>query len=167
MSLYALTKHLHHACEAHPFGSRMSKGNVTPQEWADWLWAFSVLHFVVDPSLPRSFARGMALEMDLSVLPPATPSRAAFLFAAHLTEEDRTGAAYVLHGAHCSGGRVMAPILSKRGLPVAHTVYQDWDAVRKWLTSTRDNEDAAHVAASTFQCLLSVMDEIEDRSRPT
>ena len=40
MSLYEATKDLHHACEAHALGGRMSKGNVTPQEWADWLWAF-------------------------------------------------------------------------------------------------------------------------------
>jgi len=39
MSLYDATKDLHHACEAHALGGRMSKGNVTPQEWADWLAA--------------------------------------------------------------------------------------------------------------------------------
>lgn len=161
-TLYDATKDLHHACEAHPVGSRMSKGSVTTQEWADWLWGFRCLHSVVDLSLPQHMARDGLLAADLSVLPPARPSAAALTFAAGLVGQDVRGAAYVLHGAHRSGGRVMAPILTKRGLPCAHTSYRDQEVVKAWVVATRTT-DGVDLARATFGCLLSVMDEIQAR----
>lgn len=162
MNLYDATKDLHHACEAHPVGGRMSKGNVTPQEWADWLWAFKCLHSVVDAALPAHMARDGLLAADLSVLPPARPSAAALTFAASLVGRDVTGAAYVLHGAHRSGGRVMAPILTKRGLPCSHVTYLDPAATQEWVRQARE-ADGADLARDTFGCLLSVMDEVDAR----
>jgi heme oxygenase len=161
-SLYDATKDLHHACEAHPLGSRMSKGNVTPQEWADWLWAFQCLHSVIDLQLPEHMARGGLLTADLSVLPTARPSSAALLFASSLVGKDVTGAAYVLHGAHRSGGRVMAPVLAKRALPCAHIAYKDPDGAKDWIRGARES-DSVLMARETFQCLLSTMDEIMRR----
>ena len=158
-TLYDATKDLHHACEAHPVGGRMSKGNVTPQEWADWLWAFRCLHSVVDLQLPDHMSRDGLLSADLSVLPSANPSAAALTFASSLVGREVTGAAYVLHGAHRSGGRVMAPILSKRGFPCAHISYRDPDAVKAWVVGARES-DCVDMARATFECLLSVMDEI-------
>jgi hypothetical protein len=163
MSLYEATKDLHHACEAHPVGGRMSKGNVTTQEWADWLWAFRCLHSVVDAALPAHMARDGLLAADLSVLPTARPSKAALLLAASLVGRDVTGAAYVLHGAHRSGGRVMAPILTKRGLPCAHIAYRDPEATQDWVRRARDAAESIELARATFECLLSVMDEIHAR----
>lgn len=162
MSLYDLTRDLHHACEAHPLGQRMVGGSITPQEWADWLWAMRVLHQVVDHDLPESMERQALLSADLSVLPPARPSRAAMQFAWKLIGEDSTGAAYVLHGAHCSGGRVLAPKMAKRGLPTSHTSYRDPEVVKAWLGSVRGKAVYADQARATFQCLLDVMDEITD-----
>lgn len=164
MTLYEATKHLHHACEQHATGQRMAAGTCTPQEWADWLWAFRVLHLVVDSTLPAHMARDIALSADLSVLPRPNPSATALRFAASLVGEDVTGAAYVLHGAHRSGGRVMAPKMSKRGFPTAHICYRDPEAVRTWLDSIRGRVSATEQASATFGCLLEVMDEIEGRS---
>ena len=161
-SLYDATKDLHHACEAHPLGSRMSKGNVTPQEWADWLWAFKCLHSVVDLQLPDHMSRDALLGCDLSILPTARPSKVALAFAESLAGCDVTGAAYVLHGAHRSGGRVMAPILSKRGLPCAHITYRDQAAAKAWVVDAR-TKDCVDLARATFKCLLYVMDEIDAR----
>lgn len=139
----------------------MSKGNVSRQEWADWLWAFKTIHSVVDLDLPLPFSRDAPLAMDLSTLPTPRPTKAPMRFAADLVGKDTLGAAYVLHGAHCSGGRVMAPILAKRGLPSAHSVYADKDAVRKWLNTSRSAYDQQELARETFRCLLATMDEIE------
>lgn len=164
MTLYDATKDLHHTCEAHPVGGRMSKGNVSRQEWADWLWAFRCLHSVVDLQLPDHMSRDAVLTCDLSILPSARPSAAALTFAASLVGRDVTGAAYVLHGAHRSGGRVMAPILSKRGLPSAHITYRDPEAVQEWVRQARGAADSVDLARATFECLLSVMDEIGARS---
>jgi hypothetical protein len=165
MSLYETTKDLHHACEQHETGQRMANGLATPQEWADWLWAFRALHSVVDIALPCHMARNVALDADLDALPRANPSAAALTFAASLVGQDTTGAAYVLHGAHRSGGRVMAPKMAKRGFPTLHTCYRDPEAVKAWIDSVRGRDDAAPQARATFACLLAVMDEIAARRR--
>jgi hypothetical protein len=160
MTLYALTKDLHHACEAHPLGQAMVNGAVTPQQWADWLWAMRCLHSVVDAALPEPMARDALFAADLSVLPRPRVSRAALQFAAALAGQDTTGAAYVLHGAHHSGGRVLAPKMAKRGLPTAHTSYRDPDAAKAWIAAARDRLDMTDQARATFACLLQVMEEI-------
>lgn len=164
MTLFDATRHLHHACEEHPVGTRMSNGSCTPQEWADWLWAFRELHRAVDPALPAHMVREQVLTADLSVLPRANPSHAARCFALSLTDMEITGAAYVLHGAHRSGGRVMAPKMAKRGFPTLHTCYREPDAVKAWLDSVRSEVSAAKQASDTFNCLLEVMGEIEERA---
>lgn len=162
--LWEATGPLHHACEAHPVGGRMSKGNVTPQEWADWLWAFRCLHRAVDPCLPEHMSRELLLNADLSVLPEGRPSAAAVAFVKNLLGRDVTGAAYVLHGAHRSGGRVLAPTLVKRGLPCGHISYRHPDEVQDFVRQCRDRADAAPLAVQTFECLLAVMDEIMHRN---
>lgn len=164
MSLYDATKDLHHACEQHPVGARMASGEARAQEWADWLWAFRCLHSVIDASLPDHMARDTVLSADLSVLPRANPSPAALAFAASLTGADVSGAAYVLHGAHRSGGRVMAPKMAKRSLPTLHTVYRDPEAVKAWIDGVRNRGDMVEQARGTFGCLLAVMDEVGRRA---
>lgn len=163
MSLYELTRDLHHACEEHAVGQRFAKGNATRQEWADWLWAFRCLHLVVDPVLPLEMHRDAALASDLSLLPAARPSPVALSFAHSLVGQDPVGAAYVLHGAHRSGGRVMAPVMAKRGFPTQHIVYKDPEAVQAWVKWARAQTAAASQARDTFRCLLGVMGEIESR----
>lgn len=158
--LWEATSVMHHACEAHPVGGRMAKGIVTPQEWADWLWAFRCLHRVIDPALPSHMSRELLLSADLSVLPEPQESAAAMAFAETLKGQDTTGAAYVLHGAHRSGGRVLAPTLVKRGLPCGHISYRHPDEVQDFVRQCRDRADAAPQAVQTFECLLAVMDEI-------
>ncbi|MFU8776062.1 MAG: hypothetical protein ACNA7M_00135 [Roseovarius sp.] len=169
MTLFDATRDQHHACEQHPLGQRMASGNITRAEWAGWLMAFRVLHQVIDPALPAHMHRDGLLAADLSVLPPVPPSRAALRFALDLCSldagtgksgTDTTGAAYVLHGAHRSGGRVLAPTLVKRGLPCAHITYRDPEAVQAWVKHTRSRVDLALQARATFVCLLAVMDEI-------
>ena len=164
MSLYDATRDLHHACEAHAVGQRMQGGTVTPQEWADWLNAFRALHLVVDAALPAHMARDAALGADLAMLPRPHVSPAAQHFAARLARAETVeGAAYVLHGAHRSGGRVLAPKMAKRGLPTLHVTYADPDAVQAVVAGWRDRADLAEQARETFAALLRVMDEIEGR----
>lgn len=159
-TLHEATRDLHHACEQHPVGQRMVNGAITAQEWADWLWAFRALHIVVDTTLPWNMDRVVALTTDLSTLPPANPSAAALRFAASLVGQNPTGAAYVLHGAHRSGGRVLAPRMAKRGFPTAHTCYLYPEAAQAWINEARNKVDFTEQARDTFGCLLAVMDEI-------
>ena len=160
MSLYVQTRDLHHACEQHPFGQAMVTGSITRTQWASWLWAMRVLHQVVDAALPDHMDRHGALSADLAVLPKPKHSRTAAEFAAHLIGTDTTGAAYVLHGAHCSGGRVLAPKMAKRGLPTAHTSYALPELVTEWLRDTRELTQHARQARRTFAALLDIMEEI-------
>lgn len=160
MTLFDATRDQHHACERHPVGKRMFKGEVTREEWAAWLSAFLVLHKAIDPSLPDHMHRDVMLRADLSVLPLSPLSAAATRFAHSLRGIDTTGAAYVLHGAHRSGGRVLAPKLVKRGLPCGHVCYRDPDAVQAWIEAARTRDEATDQARATFDCLLAVMDEI-------
>lgn len=164
MTLYESTRDLHHACEAHAVGQRMQAGRITRQEWADWLWAFRALHVVVDATLPAHMSRDAALAADLAMLPRPHVSRAAQWFAATLAEGGETGgAAYVLHGAHRSGGRVLAPKMAKLGLPTHHVCYVDPDAAQEMVRGWREQMEWAEQARATFGCLLAVMDEIEAR----
>jgi heme oxygenase len=141
----------------------MVTGAITAQEWADWLWAMRTLHSVVDIALPAHMSRTEPLTADLAALPVARASVAALRFAADLAGADASGAAYVLHGAHCSGGRVLAPKMAKAGLPTLHTSYRYQQAVRMWLMEVRERENLAEQARATFACLLAVMDEIKER----
>ena len=160
MTLFNATRDLHHACEAHAVGQAMVNGAVTPQQWADWLWAMRCLHSVVDVGLPAHMERDTLFCADMSVLPKAHASRAALHFARELIGQDCTGAAYVLHGAHHSGGRMLAPKMAKRGLPSLHTSYLDAAASKAWIVAARSRLEATQQARATFQCLLEVMDEI-------
>lgn len=163
MTLFDATRDQHHACEQHPLGQAMVSGAVTPQQWADWLWAMRCLHSVVDAELPAHMARDALFGADLLVLPKACASRAALRYARELIGQDCTGTAYVLHGAHHSGGRVLAPKMAKRGLPSLHTIYLDAAAAKAWIVTARSTLEATQQARATFQCLLAVMDEIEAR----
>lgn len=169
-SLREASRDLHHACEAHPLGQRMVKGEVTPQEWADWLAAFWVLHDVVDPILPRHMARGYLLQADLGwlrtehgIVGPReleTPRGFAALLE---SDTDKLGAAYVLHGAHRKGGPVLRKTLSLIGLPSAHTHYDRPADADRTVNDLAAQPDLTAAARETFAALLRVMDEIEAR----
>ena len=73
------------------------------------------------------------------------------------------GAAYVLHGAHRRGGRVLASTMGKAGLPTAHVIYPLPAEVEALVKALRDRADLASGARAVFAGLLAVMDEIEVR----
>lgn len=163
-NLFLATRDLHHACESHTLGQAMVAGAISPQHWADWLAAMRQLHLVVDQDVPRHMVRDPLFSADLSVLPAPKISLAALEFAHHLAgRESRLGAAYVLHGAHHSGGRVLAPKMAKRGLPTAHTSYAQPENARAWIAEARGRTEFAEQARQTFAALLDVMNEIQSR----
>jgi hypothetical protein len=166
MSLYLATRDLHHACEAHPVGQRMSAGIITRQEWADWLEAFRVIHITVDPILPPHMTREGLLRADLALLPAPRSSDAAWTYAASLaTQAQREGAAYVLHGAHRRGGAMLARTMGAAGLPTAHVAYPMPAEAETFVRGCRERDDLAEPARATFAALLAVMDEIETNTR--
>jgi len=163
-SLYEATRDLHHACEAHPVGQRMTAGTVTRQEWANWLAAFRAVHVVIDPHHPAHMARVALLEADLALLPAPRVGQAVDILSATLTTPTMiTAAAYVLHGAHRRGGRVLASTMGKAGLPTAHVIYPLPAEVEAMVKALRDRAELADGARAVFAGLLAVMDEIEAR----
>jgi hypothetical protein len=166
MSLYAATRDLHHACEAHPVGQRMSAGTVTAQEWADWLAAFRAIHRVIDPRLPPHLARVALLDADLAMMQAehgvmGREPEAARNYAAWLTDESaRLGAAYVLHGAHRRGGAVLAKTMASLRYATAHVFYPLPAEAEAFVKQLRDRSELAATATETFRVLLACMDEI-------
>jgi len=145
-------------------GQRMTAGSVSHQEWADWLAAFRAVHVVIDPHHPAHMARVALLDADLALLPAPRVGQAANTLAATLTTPTSiAAAAYVLHGAHRRGGRVLASTMGKAGLPTAHVIYPLPAEVEALVKSLRDRADLADGARAVFAGLLAVMDEIEGR----
>jgi hypothetical protein len=169
MNLYESTKDLHHVCEQHPFGQLMS-GKVdgkfiTRQQWSDWLWSLKLLHEIVDFDLPYHMKRYDFFCNDLKYLPQPRPNTAALKYSVELCSRYKNGrsiagAAYVLHGAHFSGGRVMLPILTANEFPCSHIVYSNSKDARSWLYTVREQESEIEIARKTFYTLLCIMSEI-------
>jgi heme oxygenase len=166
MTLYAATRDLHHACESHPVGQRMSAGTVTPQEWADWLAAFRTIHQAIDFYLPLHLTRVALLDADLAMMQAehrviGRAPEAARRFADGLTTADvRLGAAYVLHGAHRRGGAVLAKTMASLRFATAHVFYPLPTEAEAFVKQLRDRTELATTAMETFRVLLACMDEI-------
>lgn len=166
MSLYAATRDLHHACEAHPVGQRMSAGTVTPQEWADWLTAFRAIHSAIDPHLPLHLARVALLNADIEAMwavhevDGQEPTAARHFARSLKSETARLGAGYVLHGAHRRGGAVLAKTMAGLRYSTGHVFYPLPSEAEAFVKGLRERVDLAEPATNTFRALLAVMDEI-------
>jgi hypothetical protein len=167
MSLGALwsgTRDLHHACERHPVGQRMLAGKVTPQEWADWLGAYFVIHLVIDQTLPPHFSREAHLREDFRALPPPRLPVAAATYASGLKDQNAIlGASYVLHAAHRRGGRAKSGIMKRIGLSTRHVEYEHEQEVETFIRGLRDRYDLVDPAKAAFAAMLATMEEIDTR----
>jgi hypothetical protein len=163
MSLYELTRHLHHACEAHPFGQRMASGAISRGEWADWLGALSTIHTVLDPHLPPCLRRGPELLEDaVATLPDAPrPLSVAAAYARSLTGPVMLGgAAYIFSGAHFRGGAVMRKRLEPLGFSCAHLRFADAAGANAQIVSLRNIDHLAFGAQEAFAAILRIMGQI-------
>ena len=160
--LYVGTKDLHHACERHPVGAAMSRGDICEQWWADWLSALYFIHLAVDPDVPEPLRRVNQVAADIGkckVFP--RPNLAAQRLHRDLTNNAklREAAYYVITGAHLMGGQVMRVTMKGR-LPDSHLHIEDR---KKWVglwAPMRSRADLVDDACSIFQSLLYIMDEI-------
>lgn len=160
MSLYACTRDLHHACERHPFGARLSRGEISPQEYADWLASLQALHMAIDQLCPAHMHRFPGFSADAVQLlqhfavvgRPSIASRSPCL---------GYGAAYVLHGAHRTGGQIMRATMTAKGFPTWHLYYPDHRGAKRFVDDLRDRSDVTAGARATFDTLLATMDEVQ------
>ena len=163
MDLYEATEGKHHACHQHPLGQRMAKGQITRQEWADWLSVLAHIHTHIDPWIVVHMARGALLKEDLRVTGVEPRDiRAHWDFVAGIkSPEAAHGVGYVMHGAHRRGGAMMRVKLERAGLPSAHTFYALPQEAEAWVKDTRARGELASHANACFEALLAAMDEIE------
>lgn len=165
--LYAGTRDLHHACEQHPVGAAMSRGDVSEQWWVDWLSALYFIHLVVDPDVPRPVRRVNAVAADIGacrVFP--RPNMAVQRLHRDLARNPklREAAYYVITGAHLMGGQVMRVTMKGR-LPDSHLHIENR---KEWIdvwSPMRSRADLVEEARSIFQALLYIMDEIVERDK--
>jgi len=166
MNLRDLTRDLHHAAEAHPFGTRMSQGDITRQEWADWLASLRCVHTKLDAHLPPFLDRRGQILLDLGMLLPinGTPAKAANdLSWVSDSVSSIIGTAYIFGGAHLRGGAVMRKRLEPLGFPCSHLRYDQAKEANDYIVSLRDISHAADGATKAFNMIIRIMDEIAHR----
>lgn len=167
MNLYDATKDLHHDAEKHPFGARMAAGEISKQEWADWLGAMQAIHLAIDPHLPPALQRGGALLLDLTRTLPVMPRVcwSARRFSGALDGPISIGgAAYILSGAHLRGGAVIRKRLEPLGMSCAHLRFDQAREGNEWICALRDAPEVAPGARAAFGAIIEVMDEIQARA---
>ena len=162
MTLQSDTKDLHHACEQHPVGAAMSRGDVSEQVWTDWLGCLFVVHSALDYHLPVEMRRHEQLKMDLMVMAnrgyQPRPNSAALRYATIGMRVD--AATYVFTGAHLMGGAVMAQRIGGR-LPTRHLHWYNRRAVLDLWRPYRSLEGVSQQARDAFAAILAMMDEID------
>lgn len=162
MTLYTLTRDLHHICEDHPVGASMSRGDVPAQWWADWLYSLFRIHRIIDADIDPSLQCADRLEADIkatSVDPRKNLPAVSFCEKLKGDENLRTAAHYVLTGAHLMGGQVMKKTIGDR-LPTLHLQMDNRKEVLNIWKPYRERVDVAEEARIVFRALLDIMDEI-------
>lgn len=164
MSLYTLTRDLHHICEDHPVGAAMSRGDVSEQWWADWLHALYKIHCIIDFDLPPELRCCSRIRDDLHAcsLDPR-PNTSVNTLCARLREDEnmRVAAHYVLTGAHLMGGQVMRKTIGDN-LPTTHLKIDNRKEVLDLWKPYRERVDVAEEAREVFRSLLAIMNEMLD-----
>jgi heme oxygenase len=144
----------------------MAAGDITAQEWADWLGALALIHAALDVHLPACLHRQRELMLDrLATDAISRPSRAALDFAFTLdTETAVMGAAYIFFGAHLRGGAVIRKRLEPKGFPCAHLRFDQAREADEAVKALRDDLSLAPGAVAAFEAILAIMDEIGERA---
>ena len=163
-ALWSGTCSLHHVCEAHAIGQPTLAGQAPPQEWADWLATFHVIHLVIDKTLPSHYTRAPLLLEDFTRLPSPHMPLAACAFAADLRAPSAIlGARHVLHAAHRHGGWAKAQIMRGAGLSPRHIGYEREGEVETFIRTLRDRAGLISPARASFAAMLATMGEIQAR----
>jgi hypothetical protein len=169
MNLYDATTEVHHDAESSDFGKLIKNGELTKQQYADWLFVQFTVHSVIDAYLPSAARRLPQLYLDMADLSEVAykGSESLMELMKPLYEGEPTslyvgGLCYVFTGAHLRGGPQNRKSLEKVGLPCRHLRFNPEDAKKadEYLKELRDMVQFAESAKEVFRKVLSVMDEI-------
>jgi hypothetical protein len=161
---------IHRDAENHPFGKRMTAGDITLQEWADWIFACMQLQSSADDFLHPALRRTPQMLLDLGAMPTVEPhySEAASEALTTLPTADLIGGiGYVLSGANVRGGQVIRKQLEPLEFPVNHLTLtaSEMAAANEALNPLRDAFENSEGAQEAFRIMLRIMDEIESRAK--
>ena len=171
------TADLHHKAEEHPFGAAMSAGELSPQEWADWMAAMLQIYLAVDPMLPVSGRRSHDLFMDLLKMKNAgvspVQSVEALAVANRITLNPTDidyvgGVSYILLGANLRGGQLIRKALTAKGVDAcSHLFFVEEDKAdgEVHLDALRSSKGVVNGAREMFTSIVAIMDEIWSRYR--
>jgi len=160
--LWESTRDLHHACESHPVGNSMSKGEPPRQWYSDWLGCLSMMHHIIDKDVNQAIVRAEFVDKDIEEMDVKPRHNDACVTYCNQLKEDpilRQGAIYVLTGAHLMGGEIMRRRLI--GFPVNHLQWEDRQEALRELKQFRERPELVDQARACFQALLNMMDEIQ------
>jgi hypothetical protein len=176
-TLFKATVKLHHDAELHPFGAAMSSGELSEQQWADWLGAMLQIYVALDPYLPPFIQRAKDLFVDLLDLSNREIYPEHSIVAeevVHLIKSNPSdmgiiaGLSYILSGANLRGGQVIRKILEKKGYVCNHLTFSDDDRIEaeKWLDTLRSTKGQVIIDGSkkAFEDVIALMDELWDRT---
>ena len=169
MNLYDATTEVHHDAETSKFGELIKSGELTEQQYADWLFAQLTVHGVIDPYLPPGAHRAPQLYLDLCDLPGVAHrgSEAVVELMKPAYEGGPTslyvgGLCYVFTGAHLRGGPQNRKSLEQVGFPCRHLRFSREAAKEadEYLKELREMTQFADPAKEVFKRVLRVMDVI-------
>lgn len=171
MNLYEATLKTHHQAQVHPFGKRMAGGNISQQEWCDWLGAMAQLYQKLDTYLPPFLKRSPDLFLDLAQLLPlqAHRSKAVDDYIQSFSSPDDLkvigGLAYLMTGANLRGGQLIRKKLDPKGYPCNFMNFTtaNQEEAENWLRKMREFSEFGESTNQAFEMLAAVMDEIEAR----
>ena len=171
MNLYEATQNTHHQAQMHSFGKRMAGGNLTRQEWCDWIGALAQMYQHLDKYLPLSLRRSQDLFLDLAQLLPLEAHRS--LAVDNLIREFSLpdnlkligGLAYLLAGANLRGGQLVRKKMEVKGYPCNYLEFnsENHEVAEAWLRKMREFPEFSESTNRAFEVLIAVMDEIEAR----
>jgi heme oxygenase len=174
--LYSLTREMHHGAQSHPFMQRMVKGEITTQEWVDWLEALKDIYEVIDCALPEQLRRYRLLLLDLVETYPVLPNNsvAAKFYVKKLTNPVHIiGACYIFSSANLRGGVLIRKRLEPLGFPCNHLRRYRADAkydnkqlaleAEVELRRLRVARNAFEGANAAFSAVIDIASEIESR----
>ncbi len=168
MNLYDATRDLHHDAEAHSWGAKMAKGDISQAEYWHWLWNLWLIHRDLDEYMPAESRRGMALGWDMA----KTDCKATIVAQlavgvydfANMSDAERGGWAYIMIGAHFRGGAVIRKRMEPKGFSCQHLRFEDPAKVNEYLVSLRERPECAEGARAAFKAIIEIMNRIEQMS---
>lgn len=173
--LYEKTSRTHHDATNHPFGKKLIEGDVTVQEWADWMMLQYQVYDLIDPILPDVLKRRELLCLDLLAMMPVIGHR-SLVFDEFVRDTDITkdfyvlaGLMYLMIGINLRGSQIVSKkVKTIPGVSCLATTYTAEESSKgnAWVKDNlRGINGLSDFTHKSFDMMLDVMEEIFQRNQ--